>query len=145
MRSYPTGLLRFSFFCPSLLPCICCISPQMRKLFSYIFKFSRVCHLSNTKRFACLHSLISTREGLGEFYASSVYIRLCKNRKKVFYCFYKINFPRKNAKLFVWYWWKEKFLLVAKSCPRSLARVISSCFAKRCFLNYGLFSLKMSA
>ena len=35
--------------------------------------------------------------------ASSVYIRLCKQRKKVFYCFYKINFPRKNAKLFVWH------------------------------------------
>ena len=33
--------------------------------------------------------------------ASSVYIRLCKHRKKVFYCFYKITFPRKNAKLFV--------------------------------------------
>ena len=29
--------------------------------------------------------------------ASSVYIRLCKHRKKVFYCFYKINFPRKDA------------------------------------------------
>ena len=60
--------------------------------------------------------------------ASSVYIRLCKHRKKVFYCFYKINFPRKNAKLFVWQWLKEKFLPLAKSCPRSLARVISSCF-----------------
>ena len=77
--------------------------------------------------------------------ASSVDIRLCKHRKKVFYCFYKINFPRKNAKLFVWHWLKEKFLPVAKSCPRSLARVISSCFAKRCFPKYGFFSLKMSA
>ena len=71
--------------------------------------------------------------------ASSVYIRLCKHRKNVFYGFYKINFPRKNAKLFVWHWLKEKFLPVAKSCPRSLARVISSCFAKRCFPKYGLF------
>ena len=35
--------------------------------------------------------------------ASSVYIRLCKHRKKVFYCFYKVNFPRKNAKLFIWH------------------------------------------
>ena len=76
---------------------------------------------------------------------SSVYIRLCKHREKVFYCFYKINFPRKNAKLFVWHWLKEKFLPVAKSCPRSLARVISSCFAKRCFPKHGHFSLKMSA
>ena len=77
--------------------------------------------------------------------ALSVYIRLCKHRKKVFYCFYKITFPGKNAKLFVWHWLKEKFLPVAKSCPRSLARVISSCFAKRCFPKYGFFSLKMSA
>ena len=37
-------------------------------------------------------------------WVSSVYIRLCKQRKKVFYCFYKINFPRKNAKLFVGIW-----------------------------------------
>ena len=56
---------------------------------------------------------------------SRVYIRLSKHRKKVFYCFYKITFPQKNAKLFVWHWLKEKFLPVAKSCPRSLARVIS--------------------
>ena len=76
---------------------------------------------------------------------SSVYIRLCKHRKKVFYCFYKINFPRKDAKLYFWHWLKEKFLPVAQSCPRSLARVISSCFAKGCFPKYGLFSLKMSA
>ena len=36
-------------------------------------------------------------------------------------------------------------MYVAKSCPRSLARVINSCFAKRCFAKYGFFSLKMSA
>ena len=35
--------------------------------------------------------------------ASSVNIRLCKHREKVFYCFYKITFPRKDAKLFVWH------------------------------------------
>ena len=77
--------------------------------------------------------------------ASRVYIRICKHRKKVFYCFYKITFSRKNAKLFVWHWLKEKFLPVAKSCPRRFARAISSCFAKRCFPKYGLFSLKISA
>ena len=27
---------------------------------------------------------------------SSVYMRLCKHRKKVFFCFYKITFPRKK-------------------------------------------------
>ena len=74
--------------------------------------------------------------------ASSVYIMLCKHRKKVFYCFYKINFTRKNAKLFVRHWLEET---VAKSCLRSLARVISPCFAKRCFPKYGIFLLKMSA
>ena len=31
----------------------------------------------------------------------NVYIRLCKYRKKVFYCFYKLTFLRKNIKLFV--------------------------------------------
>ena len=35
--------------------------------------------------------------------------------------------------------------LQSQSCTRSLARVISSCFAKRCFPKYGFFSLKMSA
>ena len=77
--------------------------------------------------------------------ASSVYIRLCKHRKKVFYCFYKITFPRKTQNSLLWNWLKEKFLPVAKSCPRRLARVISSCFAKRCFSKYEFFSLKMSA
>ena len=28
---------------------------------------------------------------------SSVYIRLCKHRKKVFYCFFKIPFPREKG------------------------------------------------
>ena len=77
--------------------------------------------------------------------APSIYIRPRKQRKKVFYCFYKMNFPRKDAKLFLWHWLKEKFLPVGKSCPRSLARVISSFFAKGCFAKYGLFPLKMSA
>ena len=69
---------------------------------------------------------------------SSVYIRLWKHRKKVFYCFYKINFPIKNAKLFVWHWLKEKFLPVAKSCTRSLARVISS-FCKKVLFKIWIF------
>ena len=88
--------------------------------------------LSNRKSFPCLHSL-------------SVYIRLCKHRKKVFYCFYKITLPRKNANSLLRSWLKEKFLPVAKSYTRSLARVMSSCFAKRCFPKYGFFSLEISA
>ena len=78
-------------------------------------------HSSNRKHFSCLHSLIETREGLGEYETVmqtrdkveglqkgldfsqplNVYIRLCKYRKKVFYCFYKLPFLRKNIKLFV--------------------------------------------
>ena len=67
------------------------------------------------------------------------------NTGKKFSIAYKINFPRKHAKLFVWHWLKEKSSPVAKPCPRSLAHAISSCFAKRCSRKYGLFSLKMSA
>ena len=73
-------------------------------------------YISNRKRFACLHSL----RGAGSIRdrretksrvcitveislkPSSVYIRLCKYRKKVFYCFYKLISPQKNpAKLLV--------------------------------------------
>ena len=77
--------------------------------------------------------------------ASSVYIRLCKHRKNVFYCFYKVTFPRKKRKTLCMALIKREILTSRKSCPRSLARVISSCFAKRCFVKYGFFSLKMSA
>ena len=73
-------------------------------------------YISNRKRFACLHSL----RGAGSIRdrretksrvcitveislkPSSVYIRLCKYRKKVFYCFYKLISPQKKpAKLLV--------------------------------------------
>ena len=55
---------------------------------------------------------------------SSVYIRLCKHRKKVFYSFYKITFPRKNAKLFVIALIKREILTSRKvmyttSCTRN--------------------------
>ena len=94
-------------------------------------------YLSNRKRFPCLHSLIWTREGLGEFETvmqtrdevenspnpSSVYIRLCKHQKKVFYCFYKISFLRKKThNSLLWHWLKDKFLPVAKSWPRLFKR-----------------------
>ena len=35
------------------------------------------------------------------FNPSSVYIRICKHRRNVFYCFHKKNFSEKKAKLFV--------------------------------------------
>ena len=55
---------------------------------------------------------------------SSVYIKLCKDRKKVFYCFYKITFLRKNAKLSVMVLIKRESLtslkvLYTKSCSRT--------------------------
>ena len=80
-------------------------------------------YLSNRKRFPCLRSLIQTREGLGEFETVmqsrdeveglhncrefsqrlECLYQAMQTQEKVFYCFYKINFPRKNAKLFVWH------------------------------------------
>ena len=56
--------------------------------------------------------------------ASSVYIRLCKHRKKVFYCFYKITFPRKKRKTLCMALIKREILtsrkiLSAKSCTRN--------------------------
>ena len=69
-------------------------------------------YISNRKRLACLHSL----RGAGSIRdrretksrvcitveislkPSSVYIRLCKYRKKVFYCFYKLISPQKKPR-----------------------------------------------
>ena len=45
---------------------------------------------------------------------SRLYIRLCKHRKKVFYCFYKITFLRKNAELFVMALIKREILTSGK-------------------------------
>ena len=55
--------------------------------------------------------------------ASSVYIRLCKHRKKFFYCFYKITFPRKKRKTLCLTLIKREILtsrkiLSTKSCTR---------------------------
>ena len=48
--------------------------------------------------------------------------------KSFLYCFYKITFPRKKAKLScLQHWLKDKFLPVARSCTR----VFSLCFAKK--------------
>ena len=121
---------------------------------------------SNRKRFPCLQLfakpiVLETREELEEFETavqtrdagyefeglhitvknspnpSRVYIRLCKHRKKAFYCFYKIAFPRQNAKLFVMAKpIKDELVPLAKSRTRS-----RSCFAKRCFPKYGFLSL----
>ena len=64
----------------------------------------------------------------------SVYIRLCKHRKKVFYCFYKITFLRNKQNSL-----QEKFLLVAKCCIQSFACILSSCFAKKMLSKIWIF------
>ena len=44
-----------------------------------------------------------------------VYIRLCKHRKNVFYCFYKIALsPQKVKNSLLWHWLKQKLLPVPK-------------------------------
>ena len=55
---------------------------------------------------------------------SRVYIRLCKHRKKVFYCFYSITFPRKKRKTLWMALIKREILtsrkiLSTKSCTRN--------------------------
>ena len=95
-------------------------------------------HLSNRKRFLCLHSLISTQEGLGEFETvkqtrDKIEGLQNKYRQKGFYCFYKLTFPRNNAKLFV------MALINLKSCRRSLAGIISSYFAKKILSKIWIF------
>ena len=92
-------------------------------------------HLSNRKRFPCLHSLIIHERGWESSrqlckpetklrvcitvenspYPSSVYIRQWKHRKKVFYCFYKITSSKKLQREKRWkknsfYWSKRIFL-----------------------------------
>ena len=114
------------------------------------FSSGNLFYKSNRKLFSCIciawYKYERGWENSRQLCKPETKSRVCITvEKKVFYCFYKITFPRKNAKLFVCHWLKEKLLPVAKSCPRSLARVISSCFAKRCFPKYGFFSLKMPA
>ena len=72
--------------------------------------------------------------------ASSVYIRLCKNRKKVFYCFYTITFTRKKRKTLCMALIKREILtrrkiLSTKSCTRNQFLFCKKMFSKiRTFL-----------
>ena len=52
-----------------------------------------------------------------------------QTRGKSFLLLLSNNFPEKIRKTLCYGTEKEKFSPVSKSCPRSLARVISSCFA----------------
>ena len=75
---------------------------------------------------------------------SRVYIRLCKHRKKVFYCFYKITFPRNNAQLFVMALIKREILtsrkvLYSKSCTRNQFLLCKKMLFFRCYSTYAFF------
>ena len=76
---------------------------------------------------------------------SPVYIRLCKYRKKVFYCFMKTLSREKTQNALLWHWLKldivtSRELLYTTYCKRNLV------LQKRGFPRYRFFSsLKMSA
>ena len=62
---------------------------------------------------------------------SSVYIRLCKHWQKVFYCFYKITFPRKKKNSFFRLLIKRETLTSRQVLYTKLnVRVISFCSAR---------------
>ena len=74
---------------------------------------------------------------------SSVYIRLCKYRKKVFYCFYKITFARKKENSLFRAVIEREILTSCKVLYTKLVRVISSCFEiKMLSKNTGFSRLK---
>ena len=60
-------------------------------------------------------------------------------------CFYKTTFPGEKEKLLFRELIKREILTSLEVLCTKLVRVISLCFAKRCFPKYGFFSLKMSA
>ena len=97
--------------------------PQMRGVTLDFVSGLHNCRLEFSQPLSCLYQAMQTQE-------------------KSFYRFYKITFPRKKRKTLCMALIKREILTSRKSCPRSLARVISSCFAKRCFVKYGFFSLK---
>ena len=74
---------------------------------------------------------------------SRVYIRLSKYRRKVFYCFNKLTFPRKNAKRLVMALIKREIVtsredLYTKSCMRNLVLQRKKAFQseRAYYLNY---------
>ena len=127
LTSQPTVKILTNSQCVSVCPPLGLFQKLMQKD-TFVIKFDNLhsCHyLSNRKFFrvciACYkhergwensrQSCKPETKSRVNFYitvenfpnTSSVYIRLCKHRKKVFYCFYKKTFPRKSAKLFVWH------------------------------------------
>ena len=114
---------------------ICKQNPSWTKFLFTVFisftpqKTSQVKYLSNGKRFPCLHSKPEAKSRVcitdeNSPSASSIYVRLCKHRRKVFYCFYKITFPRKKRKTLCVALIKREILtsrkiLSTKSCTRN--------------------------
>ena len=100
--------------------------------------------LSNRNRLPCLLSLIIHERGWENSWVCitvkntpnplSVYIRLRKHRKTVFYCFYKLTFPRQNSKLFVMALIKREILTSCKVL-----------YTKSCTCNQFLFFCKKDA
>ena len=72
-------------------------------------------------------------------------MRLCKHRKKVFHCFYKITSSRKKKNSLFRLLNKEKFLPVEVLYTKLNVHVISSCFAIKILSKKRFYSLKMSA
>ena len=63
---------------------------------------------------------------------SSIYIRICKHRKNVFFCFYKITFPRKKTKTPLFKALIKREILTSREVLYAkLVREISLCFAKK--------------
>ena len=78
---------------------------------------------------------------------SSVYIRVCKHRKKSFLLLLGNNFPEEKSKTLLFRALIKREILTSREVLYTkLVRVIQSLFCKKkCFPKYGFFLLKMSA
>ena len=69
-----------------------------------------------------------------------------QTEEKVFNCFYKITFPRKKRNTLLFRALIKREILTSREVLYTkFVRVISLCFANKCFPKYGFFSLQMSA
>ena len=108
------------------------VSMQMVKNEIYIFLLIGCSQKRETPEVKCQHTdhidmlkdFIFIHRYLFGLHWLFIYIRLCKHRKKVFYCFYKITFPRKKRKTLCMALIKREILtsrkiLSTKSCTRN--------------------------
>ena len=111
----------------------------LRKLFEIRFSYNTV--ISNAFAYSSRWRR-KPWQGLFSQPLECLYQELCKHRKKVFYCFYKITFPRKKAMI------KRQILTSREVLYTKLVHCTrnQSLFCKkRCFPKYRYFSLKISA